>query len=226
MKKIILIIMIILLSIIAYSTITKGYSIGNLEVLSVNKIKSINEQLESEIVATERLKSETFKQKMSDLNSASKQLLKEKASYQEQIAYSKEADIEKAMQTQKYDVEVLWTKIGMYATKNGVQLKFDILQKNEDKSKRLKLCDLKFTATGTYISLTDFIADLERDAKLSFTIEGFTLVPGASQRNLQATFKVTDIAINSNTTSSANVNTTNTNEKNTDTGSADSKAKQ
>ena len=108
------------------------------------------------------------------------------------------------MQTQKYDVEVLWTKIGMYATKNGVQLKFDIVQKNEDQTKKLKLCDLKFIATGTYISLTDFVADLEKDAKLSFTIENFKLVPGASERDLQATFKVTDIALNSDTATISN----------------------
>lgn len=220
MKKIILGIIIILLSIITYSTIANGYK----DVLSIKEIKDKNEQLELEIVATERLKSETYMQKMNELNSVSKQLLKEKSSYQEQISYTKESDIEKAMQTQKYDVEVLWTKVGMYATKNGVQLKFDIVQKNEDQGKKLKLCDLKFTATGTYISLTDFVADLERDAKLSFTIDDFTLVPGASQKNLQATFRVTDIAINSNSTSAGNVNI---NEKTADSNATDdSKIKQ
>ena len=224
MKKIILLIMIILLSIITYSTITKGYSVGNLEILSINEIKGKNEQLESEIAATERLRTETYMQKMSELNSASKQLLKEKGSYQEQMTYSKESDIEKAMQTQKYDVEVLWTKIGMYATKNGVQLKFDIIQKNEDKGKKIKICDLKFTATGTYISLTDFVADLERDAKLSFTIENFTLVPGASQKNLQATFRVTDISLNSDSASTENININE--EENVASPTDDSKTKQ
>ena len=160
---------------------------------------------------------------MNQLNVAAKDLIAKKKSYEELVSYSKDSDVAKAQQFQQYEVEVLWTKIGMYATKNGVVLKFDI---TESSNGTPNVNDLKFTATGSYISITDFVADIEKDAKLSFTIENFELVPATTQdtkangRNLQATFRVKDIALNmntttisqqSNTTETGTTNTTNTN---------------
>ena len=202
MKKIILTIIGILLCVIAYLTVANGYKLGNIEVLGISNIKNESETLDKKIEEAEKLNTVTYLDKMSELNTTAKELIKEKKTYEELITYSKDSDIEKATQTQNYDVQFLWTKIGTYATKNGVKLKLDIIQNSVDTDKNSNICYLKFTANGTYIAVTDFIADLEKDAKLSFTIEEFALIPGENNKNLKATFKVNNIAINSDTTTS------------------------
>ena len=223
MKKILLIVIIILLSVIAYSTVASGYNVGDFQVLGIKDIQDKNNELNEKIQEATKKNTTTYQDKMNQLNVAAKDLIAKKKSYEELVSYSKDSDVAKAQQFQQYEVEVLWTKIGMYATKNGVVLKFDI---TESSNGTPNVNDLKFTATGSYISITDFVADLEKDAKLAFTIENFELVPAATQdtnangRNLQATFKVKDIALNmntttisqqSNTTETGTTNTTNTN---------------
>lgn len=218
MKKILLIVMCILLSVIAYATVVNGYSIGGFQVFGISNIQAKNNELDSKIQEASKKNTITYQEKMNELNTSAKDLISKKKSCEELVSYSKDTDVAKAQQFQQYEIEVLWTKIGMYATKNGVVLKFDI---TESSSGTPNVNDLKFTATGSYISITDFVADLEKDVKLAFTIEGFELVPAtsgdtqATGRNLQATFKVRDIALNMNTTTisqsndSSNTNTVN-----------------
>lgn len=219
MKKLIIIILLALLLTIAYFTIFNGYSIGGINVLSITEINNKNSELDSEIVNTTKLKNVQYPEKLSDLNKNAKDLIKEKKEYEELVEYSKSSDIEKANQIQQYDVEVLWTKIGMHATNNNVILKLDIVDSGSVSENNVKYFTLNFTLTGSYISLTDFIADIEKDAKLSFSIENFQMIPTTTQdtsssgRNLQVTFSVKDIALNLNTTTltSGGVSTTNAN---------------
>ena len=55
--------------------------------------------------------------------------------------------------------------------------------------------DLKFTATGSYISISDFIYAIENDSTLGFKIEEFKMIPSESANDLKATFVCKDIAI-------------------------------
>ena len=60
---------------------------------------------------------------------------------------------------------------------------------------------MKFTATGEYVGITDFIYDIENDSSLGFKIEEFKLLPATTQQsdgktNLSATFTCKNIAIN------------------------------
>ena len=136
---------------------------------------------------------------MSDLNRSAKELITEKKSYEELITYTSEEDIQKANQTRKYEIELLWTKIGSYATKNGIILKLNVTNSSNNTP---DMSDLNFDVTGSYISITDFISDLENDAQLSFSVDNFKLVPAATNNtqssgtNLEATFVVKDIALN------------------------------
>lgn len=224
MKKLIIIIVLALLLTMAYCTIFNGYSIGEINVLSITEINNKNSELDSEIVNTTKLKNVQYPEKLSDLNKNAKDLIKEKKEYEELVEYSKSSDIEKANQIQQYDVEVLWTKIGMHATNNNVILKLDIVDSGSVSENNVKYFTLNFTLTGSYISLTDFIADIEKDAKLSFSIENFQMIPTTTQdtsssgRNLQVTFSVKDIALNLNTTTltSGGVSTTNANTTSTE----------
>ena len=62
------------------------------------------------------------------------------------------------------------------------------------------MCDLKFTVTGEYIAITDFIYSLEDDDTLGFEISEFLLEKGGE--NLQATFIVKEVPINNKNLSS------------------------
>lgn len=62
------------------------------------------------------------------------------------------------------------------------------------------MCDLNFTITGEYIAITDFIYSIEGDDKLNFEISNFLLEKGGE--NLQATFVVKEVPINSKNLSS------------------------
>ena len=203
MKKILLAIVIVLLAVIAYNSVANGYGIGSFQVLGIKDIKANNEELDNRIEEINRRKTTDYPAKISELNSASKEMLAKKKTYEELVAYSSQSDIEKANQFQQYEVEVLWTRIGMHATENGVKLKLDII---ESSTSTPNVNDLKFTVVGSYINVTDFIADLEKDAKLAFSIENFELVPASTQdtsatgKVLQASFRVKDIALNMDTT--------------------------
>ena len=48
--------------------------------------------------------------------------------------------------------------------------------------------NLKFTATGSYISITDFISAIENDSTLGLKIEEFRMTPMQNSEDLQATF--------------------------------------
>ena len=92
--------------------------------------------------------------------------------------------------------------------------------------------NLKFTVTGSYISITDFISDIENDSTLGFKIEEFKMSPSGSEGDLQATFTCKEISIkdvsqnavqtnnnqedeNNTNNNGNNTNTTNTNSTNT-----------
>lgn len=204
MKKVLIIIITILLCVIAYSTIVNGFKIGQIEVLGISGIQEQSQKLDKTIEEAEKLNSVTYLDKMNGLNVASKDLIKSKKTYEELIAYSEESDIEKATQTQKYDIQFLMARVGIYTKRNGVKMKMDVIESSIDSEKKSNICYLKFTVTGSYISIGEFIADIEKDAKLSFTIENFTLTPGTDNKTLQATFRVNNIAINSDTITTIN----------------------
>lgn len=198
MKKILILILIILLGVMCYNTITGGLQIAGFSVMGIGEIKQENENLDK-IIEDAKSKEETdYQAKLNEIKTASKEMQSKKANYEELKQYSSEQELLNAGQSERYNVEVLWTKIGNYATENGVIPKMEILSSSTSTP---NANDLKITLTGNYIAITDFIRDIEDDAKLGFTIEEFELVPVTSGdgSNLQATFRVRDIFINQDT---------------------------
>ena len=141
---------------------------------------------------------------------------------------SEDGDVQAASQIEKYEIETLWVKLGNHATTQGVVIKMDVKKGNAQ-----DVYDLQFTATGSYISITDFISAIENDSSLGFKIEEFKLVPSSSGSDLQATFVCKDITIkdvsqsavttttDSNTQTDGTANGANQNNTNsTDTNSA------
>ena len=104
-----------------------------------------------------------------------------------------------------YDVDFLWTIVGNYATEEGVNLKFDVIKNTtspesySNTSNDYVVCDLKFSVTGSYIHLTDFIYDIEDDDRLNFEINDFNMIvneEATESEPLNATFVVYSIKLN------------------------------
>lgn len=216
MKKVLILIIIILLIVLCYNTINDGFQIGNISVLSIGQIQQENNNLDNKIAEIEELKESQYPSKLTEISSEAKKMLSNKKTYEELVAYSSEQDVLNASQTEMYDIEVLWTRIGNHATSNGVITKMELVSSSNNTP---NANDLKFTATGNYIAITDFIRDIEEDVKLGFTIEEFELVPQTEGDGsiLQATFRVRDVFLNSETITITSTNnyTNNNTEKTT-----------
>lgn len=78
--------------------------------------------------------------------------------------------------------------------------------------------DLQFTLIGNYVSITDFIYDIENDEQLKFEIKNFSIL---TQANATATTNKTNTATNTtNTATNTITNTTTNTNKNTTTTTA------
>lgn len=230
MKKLLMLILIGLLVTLSIFIALYGFEIGNIEVLSYMGIQKRNKELDDKIQESSKLAEKDFKLTVSAVEENSKKLQQQKKEYEEMTTISSVDDIQVASQIERYEVETLWVKLGNYATTEGAIMKMDIVQGNRNNS-----YNLKFTVNGSYISITDFISDIENDDTLGFKIEEFKMLPSTSGTDLQATFVCKDIAIKevlqnsnystetedemeevTNTTSSSNkTNTTNTTKSNT-----------
>lgn len=55
---------------------------------------------------------------------------------------------------------------------------------------------MEFTITGSYVSISEFVASIENNSSLNFRIENFKLIPTTNDtENLQASFNVKGINV-------------------------------
>lgn len=190
MKKLLILILIALLVALSIFIVIQGVNIGSLEILGVKGIQSKSSQLDEKIQQAGKLAEKDYQQALNDVKTNTKKLQEEKKNYEDMTQISEDGDIQTASQIEKYEIETLWVKLGNHATTQGVVIKMDV-----KKGSAQDIYDLQFTATGSYISITDFISAIENDSSLGFKIEEFKLVPSSSGSDLQATFVCKDIAI-------------------------------
>lgn len=240
MKKLLILILIGLLLILSIFTILKGVNIGKIEIFSINTIQEKSKQLDEKIQEASKIADKDYNQAIEDINENTKKLKQQKASYEEMTQIGEDGEVQNATQIERYEIETLWVKLGNHATSEGATMKMDILQGSTGAENAY---NLRFTVTGTYISIVDFISDIENDTTLGFKIEEFRMIPSGSDSSLEATFVCKDITIkdlnSSNTggttvtnnvqsttnntnasTNSANANNNNTANSNANTNSA------
>lgn len=223
MKKLLISILIALLLILSIFLVIQGIHIGKLEILGIKGIEAKNSKLDTTIQQAGKLAEKDYKQAVSDVDTNAKKLEEEKKNYDDMVAISGEDGDNVSTQIEKYEIEALWVRLGNHATSEGVVMQMDVIKGN---SSAQDMYNLKFTVSGSYISITDFISAIENDSSLGFKIEEFKMLPGSSS-NLRATFVCKDIFIkemssmanassNENTTdNTTNTNSTNTNSTNT-----------
>ncbi len=230
MKKLLMLILIGLLLILSIYIAVSGFKVGNIEVLSYMGIQQRNKELNGKIQEASKLAEKDYRQTVSTVEESSKKLEQTKKEYDDMTVISSDGSIDTAGQLERYEIETLWVKLGNYATSEGAVVRIDIVRGNTSST-----YNLRFTVNGSYISITDFISDIENDSTLGFKIEDFKMVPSGD--TLQATFICKEIAIKevsetsnpnvglpedkNNTTNTENgTNTTNTNKNTNSTNTA------
>lgn len=220
MRKILISILIVLLLAALYVMAFKGIDVLGIKILSISEIKNKNSNLEAHLENVSSLTSIEQPKAMSSLNSSVKELMIAKEEYNDKVLYSSSEDIAQAAQTIPYETEYLWTRLGNHAKKNQINLKYELRQTSGGVTDNpdIKQYDLYFTLTGSYVSISEFIAALENDSSLNFKIENFLLNPTKeSTEILQATFTVKEISIKTSqvTRTTTTATDTDTNSKNT-----------
>lgn len=206
MKKLLILILIALLLALVFIIGINGVNIGSVNILGIKEIQAKNIELDNKIQSAGKLAQSDFKKVTSDVDEKATELEKVKQKYVDLLPGT-EGENQTIPTLKKYEIETLWVKIGNHATAEGVTIKMDVVKgnsaiqpevQNNVKNKATNTSsyyDLKFTANGSYIAITDFISDIENDDELGFKIDEFKLVP-SSGSELQATFVCRDIAIN------------------------------
>lgn len=196
MKKILFIIIIFLLCLLTYFSFSKGIEVGSIQILSVEQIKEKNNELDGKIEETNELIDIKYPDKLATLKTSSNKLEQAKKEYLKLSTLSSEEDIIKASRTESYDIGLLWAKVGNYARNKGTNVEMSVSVNNTAGVKGLY--NLNFTVNGTYVSIISFVEAVENDSLLNFRIRNFKLLPHEGSI-LQATFTVTNVAIEGNT---------------------------
>ena len=202
MKDILITVISILLTVVIIICMVKGLTVGSFRILSISNIKQESLNLDNEVDELNNLKNVTYKKKIDDLQTATKDLTTAKQKYLDLASVSSDEEIQEANLEQTYAMEFLWNKVGSYATKEGVTLKWDVSSTGVNNK-----YTLNFTTTGSYVGVISYIYSLENDSDLAFRIENFKMT--ASGENVTATFTVNNVAIKAETISSASSNNTN-----------------
>ena len=196
MRKIVIAVIVLLLIVLGIMAVSKGISIGSIKVASISDLSEKNEKIDKKIEEINTLIDTDYPKKLTELNTAGKNMQDAKEEYLKYSTISTNDEIIKAMQGKVYKIEFLWTKLGQHVRNEGVVLDFKI---NESSIGESKASDLEFTVTGTYSRITNFVYALENDADLDFRIDNFKLLPNSSDVLLIATFTVRNVVIEGNT---------------------------
>lgn len=202
MRKILMILIIVLLSVLCYFALTSGIEIGNFQISSIKQIENQSKNLNSKIEEINTLIDSELPRKLSQLKTASNNLQTSKEEYLKYTNLSSDQEILDAMQKKSYTIEFLWANLGLHARNEGINLTFEIANSATGAT---DVNDISFTVNGSYIAIINFIYAIENDTELNFRIENFKLLPHKNEI-LQGTFKVRNIAIEGNNLSQSSTN--------------------
>lgn len=199
MRRLLISILLILLIVMTVLCIKNGINIGPLHVLGVTQIQDANGELTRKIAEAKNT-NDNYAGKLNEIKDLITDLGEARSKYLQTINVSTESEIREATQTKNYTIEYLWSQVGNHATKEGVNIRMDVVSGVDENTK-----NLNFTVSGNYLAITNFITDLENDSSLQFTIDEFAMTQN------QCTFVVRDVFIRNETTmSSQRTNTSNT----------------
>lgn len=156
------------------------------EVPSYEGIKTAKTNYETKVNELKRVS-------VTSMGEAKAQVENEKDNYNskklkyEALAVSATSDeIAEANKIERYLLDYLWIRIGNYANDNDVKFKL---------TPETETAVLYFDITGSYISIINFMYDIQNDDELDFNIDDIVIQGGSSDQIVKAKFKVEGVNI-------------------------------
>lgn len=169
MRKILFVILAIVLLVFTGFIIYKGTNIGNFKIWGIKQISEENELIDEKNSDLATLVDINYPNALKQLNNAGEKMQEEKKKYEEEVSLASNSKY--YMQSEKYKLEFLWTKIGNYAKDNGIKPKMEVSNGSTN-----GIYNLTITAIGKYKNVASFIYAIENDSRLGFKIEDFSMV--------------------------------------------------
>lgn len=185
-KKIALLIISALFIFATYNVYSKGLSVGQIDALSYNEITTKNTQLNNEIGKLDNLNKNQYTSTLGRLESAEDTFNKTKKAYEQLASTASESEIAEVNKEEKYLLDYLWIKIGNYANENNIKVLIDYME-NDRK--------INFDVSGPYISIINFIYDLENDSELAFDVDNIIMEGASTASDAKATFTVSNVLV-------------------------------
>ena len=221
MRKILLIIVIVLLIILGFTSVINGVQIGDFKIYSIQEIGQQSEELDNQIHELNTSIDDYYPDKRQELTETSKKMQSIKEEYLNEINASTNEELGTALQIKNYEIESLWARVGNHAIDQGVNMTLEVKPGSSSDTR-----NLEFTVKGTYLGQINFLYAIEDDEELNFRIYNYKLTPN-NGNVLKATFLIKDVRITKSMNESLNseigandaketsVNTNNKNNTNT-----------
>lgn len=171
MKKIILVLIIGLLGFLTYNTVVNGTQLLGYSIPSYTQLGENNAKLDTEANNLKTLINTTYANEVGYVVSAKKKFNEQKQLYDSLAANATDEQLEAAMREEEFLLDYLWILVGNYADDNGVKVLMNV---KDDFT-------IEFDATGSYISIINFVYDLADDPELKFVIDNIQLEGGSNQ---------------------------------------------
>ena len=191
MKKFILVILTTLSIYFTYFMITQGLEVSdrfpvNINVYSYNKMIEEGNVLNQKLVDLGVLNTVTLTDAEKSVQTETIGFENKKLEYETLEANASEEEIAEANKKQEYLLDYLWIVIGNYANDNNVKFKMQ----TDDINLRIN-----FDITGSYVSIINFIYDLQNDENLRFNLNGIKLAGSTSEDTTKANFSVDGVTV-------------------------------
>lgn len=186
-KKIGLLIIICVLIYGTYNVYKNGLTLGSsVNAISYQKVKEKSAELNNQIDKLENLNNTYDKTELKNLEAARSSFNLAKNTYEKLAASASADEIAEANKREEYLLDYLWIKIGNYANANNIKVLINPTP---------GVPVLNFDVSGPYISVINFIYDLENDDELRFNVDNIIMQGTANLSDTKATFTVSGVNI-------------------------------
>lgn len=185
----------------------KGINVGKASVYSIKQIKDSSLLLDAKVEEANTETSQNYAQAISLTDESIKKLKNAKEEYETKVAPLTGNSGIGITQIEKYKIEYIWNKLGSYARDEGIKIILDF-----EETSIKDTYNIKFSLSGAYVGITNFIYHIENDDELNYKVVNFKIEPTTSSQTstdgktttstdinkLNATFVVENIIINFN----------------------------
>lgn len=207
MKKTLILIIGAIILILTILAGIRGINVGKASVYSIKQIKESSLYLDTKVEEANTETNQNYAQAISLTDESIKKLKNAKEEYETKVAPLTGNNGIGITQIEKYKIEYIWNKLGNYAKDEGIKIILDF-----EETTISDTYNIKFSLSGSYVGITNFIYHIENDDELNYKVTNFKIEPSSSSQTstdgkttttvdtnkLNATFVVESIIINFN----------------------------